>query len=176
MKIRKIVEGITDTLSQDPLKYNYDKEESGYGYHKYSFDTENASYEVEISGVDCEKGENCRMNSLSFHEITRGQNIIGTGNAGKVFTTVLDITRDFLRKNPNEILFFSSGDGDRTRDLLYRRFVKEVKKFFPGYVGITTDFEGDNMFIVPKSKLDDELKEYIKGITFLKNRSKLNFF
>lgn len=170
MKIRPILEELSDDIKKEhSTDFKYMDEESGYGFHRYVFNIGDAKYEAEISGVACPQGKNCGMHSVSFSDIEEGQGITGKGNVKEVFSTVVEIIRHFLSRNPNENLFFSSGDGDRVRELLYKRFTKEAKKFFPGYVGITSDTEGGNAFIVPE-KNAEEFIEYYKSLdTFERN-------
>lgn len=170
MKLRQIVEEITDDLKKEYSKgFKYEAEDSGEGFHLYSFTIGDAKYEAQVSGVDCPGGRNCNMYSVSFEDVDEGQGLTGKGNVREVFSTVIEIVKDFLTREPGKNLFFSSGDGDRVRDMLYRRFTQSVGKVFPGYVGITSETEGGNLFVVPEKNAEKFIKYYKSKSSFEKN-------
>jgi hypothetical protein len=159
MKLRQIAEELTDDLKKEYSKgFEYNKEESGYGYHRYSFEVGDAKFIAEIAGADCPGGQNCRVHDVSFEDVTDGrfsdnrQGITGRGNVKEVFSTMVEIIKDFLSKNPNEALIFSGDEG--SRDALYSRFGRSASRIFPGYVGIVSESNDGHVFIVPKSKSD----------------------
>lgn len=166
MKLRQIAEEITDDIKKEYSKgFEYNAEDSGYGYHEYSFSVGDAKFKMDISGADCRGGGKCKVHIVSFEDVTDGmfaanrQGSTGRGNVKEVFSTVVEIIKDFISKNPGELLMFDGDEGSRAA--LYNRFAKGASNIIPGYVGITDRANPSRQFLAPRNKVEEAL-EYIK--------------
>ena len=91
----------------------------GYGHNAYKINFTNESVELDKS-----------------HEIT------GTGNSAAVFSTVLDIVKDFKQKYSPKMVLFSAAEPNRKS--LYKRIAKTV---FPEF-----EIYDENVYTIAKMK------------------------
>lgn len=106
------------------------------GYFVAKFIIASYLYRVEISPNDEASGayyvdftlQRNYPGSYPTHTIT------GTGHAYEVFSTVVDILKDFIEtEQPKRIEFAAEED---SRQKLYARIIKRVPQFAPSYVGV----------------------------------------
>ncbi len=160
-EIRKnsgLEESITDLIKKEnavPFK----SLEAEWGFYTYSFTVNGSKFEAEIGGVDVDNDAHIiPFHVFKFEDTADGDGMTGKGNVDKVFSTAVEILKDFLRKNPKSVVAFSAYE--RGRHALYQRFVRDIGSIIPGYVGFIPT-STSNMFIIPKEKLE-KFKEYSK--------------
>jgi hypothetical protein len=57
-----------------------------------------------------------------------------SGNAFKIFSTVLKIIKEVVKKNPNiSTMLFAAKESEPSRVKLYSRFVDNIEKYLPGW-------------------------------------------
>lgn len=60
--------------------------------------------------------------------------LTGTGNAGSVFATVIQITREFIRDMDPRYLSFMAKNEEASRNKLYPKLMQRLQREFPQYV------------------------------------------
>jgi len=160
-EIRKnsgLEESITDLIKKEnavPFKSLV----AEWGYYKYSFTVNESKFEAEINGVDVDNDAHIiPYHVFRFEDTAEGDGMTGKGNVEKVFSTAVEILKNFLRKNQKSVVAFSAYE--RGRQALYQRFVRDIGSIIQGYVGFTPS-RTSNMYIMPKEKLE-KFKEYIE--------------
>jgi hypothetical protein len=110
--LMKIVESFDSTTS-------WEWDESDYtGLRIAKFEVAGNRYMVMIAGM--------RAKMVSFELVGRGQGITGTGSAMTVFSTVLDILRDFIRTDKPASFAFEARKNQPSRVSLYLRMCKSL--------------------------------------------------
>lgn len=101
--------------------------------------------------------------SGGFHKDVYG--VLGTGNAFRVFATVIDILKDFVKlEHPDTIRFVGGGNArsraqgvrSSSRDSLYRRFVRQADRALPGYVNQTDMGGSETTYTLKRVGATDE--------------------
>lgn len=126
------VEPVTDKIDE-ALDSSYDYRPGKYD-NVFYFDTENGQeYKVEL-------GRAGKAVEVSFY--ARGQSdehktgVTGTGNASKVFGTVVNIVKDYVTKNNIRTILFTANNNQPSRVRLYNTLASKVDKVLPDYTYI----------------------------------------
>ena len=71
---------------------------------------------------------------VSRADSTKTDEITGTGNAFKIFSTVLKIIKKEIKDDPNiKIINFGAKSKEKSRIKLYNHFVDNLEKYLPGW-------------------------------------------
>lgn len=144
----------------DSQPYPYEQVENSRIQAKYTFNTDRGlTYFVGIG-----RGSDEKIIHISFwlHQPEqRGLNrmnmeIANTGDARKVFATVIDIVKKYVNEHkPNRIIFTASED---SRIRLYDAFVKRLDRELPGYIS-TPKVQGMSAWFILERKPAEDLDE-----------------
>lgn len=72
--------------------------------------------------------------------------ITKTGDAFKVFATVIEIIKDYVNQHHPEAILFSSDRSESTRTNLYYKFAKKISQVFPDYEFGEAEAKGTTMY------------------------------
>jgi len=162
----RLLQHITESFNR-PYKYKFDSDNMGEKY-TYYFETNYDKRYIVTASLGCDYGgskledivgkkidiyldnNNPYFNfyDIQFYLDTNSRNkkdsvgILGTGDAQRIFATVLVIMKDFLKRedNPQIIVFMAS---EKSRKKLYDRMVKTfVSKFGYKWIGSYTNSLG----------------------------------
>ena len=168
-------------LANKPYPYQNVTSKHDENFTKYVFTSENGlNYKVDIIVDRDDDGEPTSKASVefsAFKNMKYTQYATNTGDAFKVFATVANIIKNYLRQNTDITNFEFSADKDEpSRVKLYHAMAKMMPKFIPGWK--LTDVEnGYSFHHFQMSKIRENalssLKEYIEESDMIhRNESK----
>ena len=128
--------------------YDYAWVEPGADYATYAAAFDIASDEtVKVLFVGAGKGIDAY--EVAFHR--EGDNTLtGGGDAIKIYSTFLEIVKDFIHKHSPGILYYSASKTELSRIKFYKRMSSRIFVKQLGYVDVTKDL----------SELDDTAAQY----------------
>jgi hypothetical protein len=122
-------EDTINELTDRPYPYTLSTS-NAYGEYKYYFtNSKNKSYVVEISGD--ERGIYVLFGIIKSRVTV--VNITGTGDAYRVFSTVIEIIKNHTNQHNPKLIIFSSDTDEPSRTRLYQKFVKRLDQVLPNY-------------------------------------------
>ena len=164
-KQKVIWEPLDEALDSQP--YPYEQVEDSRIQAKYTFNTDKGlTYFVGIGRGNDEK--NIHVSFWLYQPERRGldrmnMEIANTGDARKVFATVIDITKKYVNEhNPNRIIFTAS---ENSRIRLYDAFVKRLDRELPSYVA-TPKVQGMGAWFVLERKPAEDLDEALDSTPY----------
>jgi hypothetical protein len=119
------------------------KRQYAMGYHFEALRQGLEYYEFEV-------GEDSWNIEFIAHDHDSGTDIIGSGQAFRVFATVSTILKEFIKSKNPSMFHFTAQEPSRIK--LYDRFAKQIKKI-AGYKFIKLMGDNDVLYICSKKKL-----------------------
>ena len=151
-------EEIDESLDSQP--YPYSRTDNSDRSQRYKFVTaDNNKYEVALN-LDDNTGVAMIGFSLLHHKSDRGNyhydaGITNTGDARRVFATVIEIIKQFADKYKPQVIAFTANEPSRIR--LYDAFMKRLDRALPDYVAADKIPEKEAWYILArKNKKIDE--------------------
>ena len=138
-------------MTNEALDSSYEYSGSAIG-GRYFFETEDGvEYKVYFGGQN--------LVEVSFNASTDGGEtwesaMIGTGNANKVFGTVIKIVQEYVEVQQPRALYFTADKDERGRVSLYKRLASNVSKALPNYVDGGPNDLGSGVAFMVKRKGD----------------------
>jgi hypothetical protein len=138
-------------MTNEALDSSYDYEGNAIG-GRYFFETEDGvEYKVYFSGNN--------LVEVAFNASTDGGDtwkttMIGTGNASKVFGTVIKIIQEYVAVQQPKALYFTADKDERGRVSLYKRLASQVDRALPNYVDAGPNDLGSGVAFMVKRKGD----------------------
>lgn len=134
---------------------------------RYTFETEDGVfYKVYFQGKD--------LVEVSFSALLPGDEekfrpdkttLTGTGNAAKVFGTVVSIVKDYLEEIEPKALYFTGEGSEPSRIRLYDRLISQVDKELPDYYAEKTIDLGSGKAYMLRRKEEQVAESAVKPIT-----------
>ena len=149
----------TLALTTEALDSSYPYEGNPLGSRFY-FETEDGvEYKVFFAGN--------RLVEISFNASTDGgetwkSTMIGTGNAYKVFGTIVKIVQEYVEVHQPDALYFTADKDERGRVSLYKKLAASVDKALPNFVDAgPTDLGSGVAFMVRRKDAEriDEIAD-----------------
>ena len=151
-------EELDESLDSEP--YPYSRTDNSDRSQRYKFVTaDNNKYEVALN-LDDNTGVAMIGFSLLHHKSDRGNyhydaGITNTGDARRVFATVIEIIKQFADKYKPQVIAFTANEPSRIR--LYDAFMKRLDRALPDYVAADKIPEKEAWYILArKNKKIDE--------------------
>ncbi len=138
-------------MTNEALDSSYDYEGNAIG-GRYFFETEDGvEYKVYFSGNN--------LVEVAFNASTDGGDtwkttMIGTGNANKVFGTVIKIIQEYVAIHQPKALYFTADKDERGRVSLYKRLASQVDRALPNYIDAGPNDLGSGVAFMVKRKGD----------------------
>ncbi len=138
-------------MTNEALDSSYDYEGNVIG-GRYFFETEDGvEYKVYFSGNN--------LVEVAFNASTDGGDtwkttMIGTGNANKVFGTVIKIIQEYVAVQQPKALYFTADKDERGRVSLYKRLASQVDRALPNYIDAGPNDLGSGVAFMVKRKGD----------------------
>ncbi len=138
-------------MTNEALDSSYDYEGNAIG-GRYFFETEDGvEYKVYFSGNN--------LVEVAFNASTDGGDtwkttMIGTGNANKVFGTVIKIIQEYVAVQQPKALYFTADKDERGRVSLYKRLASQVDRALPNYIDAGPNDLGSGVAFMVKRKGD----------------------
>ena len=145
--------------SLDSKPYSYQQVEKSRWRSMYAFETDKGlTYDVTIRhGVVTF----CQVKFMPEHDAYwRSMDITNTGDARRVFATVIDIVKKYVSIHKPDSILFTADEPSRIR--LYNAFIKRLDRELPDYEAVNnpTDSTADGWFLLKrKSKKINETAE-----------------
>lgn len=129
-------------LSNSPYSFSHREEQhnSESKSEMYRFHTDDTEYETAVDVNENGKFFEVRFRAKPYHQDEINLNdkwsdeITGTGNSIKVFSTILAIIKHAMKLNPDvKGMLFGSKAEEPSRVSLYLRFVDNLERYLPGW-------------------------------------------
>ena len=144
----KTLNGIVNELFDKPAKLKKTKDDDEY--LEYAFEIDGNNYSVYMGEIDIHlNNEEVLAWEIGFrNEDAKGGKhfkLSGKGNELKVFDTVIDAIKIFIRRMKPDVIYFDAKEVNRQS--LYQTMIKKLIK---GYKTTTQNIDGEKRFILTK--------------------------
>lgn len=155
-------------MTNEALDSSYPYEGNPIGSRFYFETDDGVEYKVFFSGNN--------LVEIAFNASTDGgetwkSTMIGTGDAYKVFGTIIKIIQEYVEVHQPKAMYFTADKDERGRVSLYKKLASSVDKALPNYVdGGPTDMGSGVAFMVmrkgeePIYEIADSPYDYIQNI------------
>ena len=133
-------------MTNEALDSSYEYEGNPLGSRFYFETDDGVEYKVFFSGNN--------LVEIAFNASTDGgetwkSTMIGTGNAYKVFGTIIKIVQEYVEVHQPKAMYFTADKDERGRVSLYKKLAASVDKALPNYVdGGPTDMGSGVAFMI----------------------------
>ena len=148
---------VEESIAAEALDSAYPYEGNAIG-GRYQFETDDGvEYKVFFAGQD--------LVEIAFNASTDGgetwkSSMIGTGNAYKVFGTVIKIVQEYVEIQQPQALYFTAEKDERGRVNLYKTLAAQVDRALPGYVDAgPTDLGSGVAFMLRRKEEINEIAD-----------------
>lgn len=146
-------------MTNEALDSSYEYEGNPLGSRFYFETDDGVEYKVFFAGN--------RLVEISFNASTDGgetwkSTMIGTGNAYKVFGTIVKIVQEYVEVHQPDALYFTADKDERGRVSLYKKLAASVDKALPNFIDAgPTDLGSGVAFMVRRKDAEriDEIAD-----------------